>query len=190
MHQMSRLKKICICAVCIALCYVLPVMFHATSLGGVLSPLHIPVLLCGIVCGSWFGAFCGIAGPILSSLLSGMPGPTSLITMIPELVAYGIVCGVIMHFVKTKKVILDLYIAMIIAMVAGRIVGGIAKIFFYLGKAEGYTFTLWMNSYFITAFPGIVLHLILIPILVLTLQRTGLIPARYPLSPAKETSYE
>ena len=69
---MSKIKKACICAICIALCYVLPVALHSFGLGSILSPMHIPVLLCGLVCGGFYGAFCGIAGPIVSSILSGM----------------------------------------------------------------------------------------------------------------------
>ena len=58
---MSKIKKACICAICIALCYVLPVALHSFALGSILSPMHIPVLLCGLVCGGFYGAFCGIA---------------------------------------------------------------------------------------------------------------------------------
>ena len=73
MMNLSSSKRTTLCAVCIALCYVLPIAFHSVGLGGVLSPMHIPVLLCGIVCGGGAGFLCGLIGPVLSSLLSGMP---------------------------------------------------------------------------------------------------------------------
>ena len=51
MEKMSSVKKICLCAICVAMCYVLPIAFHAVGLGKVFSPIHIPVLLCGLICG-------------------------------------------------------------------------------------------------------------------------------------------
>ena len=73
MTTMTSSKRMTLCAACIALCYVLPIAFHSVGLGGALSPMHIPVLLCGLICGSGAGLLCGLIGPVLSSLLSGMP---------------------------------------------------------------------------------------------------------------------
>ena len=82
---MSNVKKICICAFCMALCCVLPPAFHAVGLGAVFSPMHLPVLLCGLLCGWPYGAFCGVAGPLLSCLTTGMPSAARLLYMAPEL---------------------------------------------------------------------------------------------------------
>ena len=69
MNKMSYVKKSIITAACIALCVILPMAFHAIPNGGsIFSPMHIPVLLCGLICGPLFGLLCGIAGPCLSSL--------------------------------------------------------------------------------------------------------------------------
>lgn len=178
---MSKIKKICICAICIALCYVLPVALHSFGLGSVLSPMHIPVLLCGLVCGGFYGVFCGIAGPILSSVLSGMPPVTMLFSMIPELVVYGLVTGLMMKWVRTGKLLPDVYISMAAAMLLGRVVGGIAKALFIAINATGDAFTLgiWATSYFVGTLPGIVVHLILVPLLFTVLMKTKVIPARY-----------
>lgn len=178
---MSKIKKACICAICIALCYVLPVALHSFGLGSILSPMHIPVLLCGLVCGGFYGVFCGIAGPIVSSILSGMPPVTMLFSMIPELVVYGLVTGLLMKKVRTGRLLPDVYISMAAAMVLGRIVGGIAKALFIAINASGDAFTLglWATSYFVGTLPGIVVHLILIPLLVTVLMKTKVIPARY-----------
>ena len=74
MSKLSVLKKALICAVCIALCAVLPMAFHAIpNAGSIFSPMHIPALLCGLVCGPWFGLLCGLAGPFVSSMVTGMP---------------------------------------------------------------------------------------------------------------------
>lgn len=179
MNKMSAVKKLCITAICIALGCVLPMAFHSVGLGTALSPIHIPVLLCGIVCGGGYGAVCGLIAPILSSAVTSMPGPAMLPSMIPELVTYGLITGLMMNFVHTKKLYGDLYIALATAMVAGRIVGGIAKALVYMGSGESFTLALWASGYFVTTAPGIVCHLILIPILVAALIKARVIPGRY-----------
>lgn len=181
MTKLSPVKSICICAICIALCYVMPIAFHAVGLGNALSPMHIPVLLCGMVCGGYYGAFCGIAGPILSSALSGMPPVTALVSMIPELIVYGLVSGILMKKVFTGKLYRDLYIALIPAMILGRVVGGIAKALFIslMATGETYGIAVWASSYFVGSFPGIVAHLVLLPALVAILMKARVIPSRY-----------
>lgn len=179
MRKLSSVNKVTITAVCLALCCVLPMAFHAFGLGYAFSPMHIPVLLCGLVCGCWHGILCGIAGPILSSIITGMPQVTGLIGMVPELAVYGFVAGLMMRLVRTKKLFADLYIALGTAMIAGRIVGGIANALFYLGNGNPYSLSIWVASYFVNAAPGIVCHLVIIPLLVFTLAKARLIPTRY-----------
>ena len=106
---MSSIKKICVTAIMIALCCILPTMFHLAGLGTAFSPMHIPVLLAGLICGGWYGLCCGVIGPVLSSILTGMPGATMLISMIPELITYGLVTGLMMRYVRTGKLTADLY---------------------------------------------------------------------------------
>lgn len=185
---MSRVKKICICAVCTALCYVLPLAFHALALGTALSPMHLPVLLCGLICGWPYGAFCGVAGPLLSSLLSNMPPAPMLVSMIPELCAYGLFSGLLMKFIRTGRTAADLYLALIPAMVLGRVVGGVAQAVFYLSGARPYSIAIWATSYVVGTLPAIVLQLILLPALVLVLARAGLIPAHYQAGETREPS--
>lgn len=182
MNSTSPARRITLCAVCIALCYVLPVAFHAVGLGSVLSPMHIPVLLCGLVCGAGYGLICGIVGPLLSSLLSGMPGPMGLMTMIPELMVYGLTAGLIMKLVRSRSLCADIYITLISAMVLGRIAGGIAQVIVIkcLLIDQAFGIAIWFNSYFVGTLPGIICHLILIPLLVLTLTKAKVIPNRYP----------
>lgn len=176
---MTSAKRVTLCAVCIALCYALPIAFHAVALGGILSPMHIPVLLCGLVCGGASGLICGIVGPVLSSLLSGMPPMLMLIRMIPELAVYGLVGGIAMKRVRTGSSPADVYISLALAMIAGRITGGIASAIFFTATSGVYSFGLWFASYFAESIPGIAAHLILVPVLVFSLQKARLIPARY-----------
>ena len=179
MVRLSSAKRICITAVCVALCCILPMAFHSVGLGSVLSPMHIPVLLCGIVCGGLPGLACGIAGPILSSALTGMPPVPMLIRMVPELIVYGLAAGLGMKYIRTGKAIADLYISLVIAMVLGRVAGGIASALFFLGSGEAFTVAAWASSYFVTAVPAIAVHLVLVPVLALTLTRAGVVPKRY-----------
>lgn len=174
-----NVKKLATTGVCIALCVVLPMAFHTIPNGGsIFSPMHIPVLLCGLVWGWPYGLFCGLAGPLLSSLITGMPPLGYLPPMLVELTVYGLVTGLLMHFVRTKHLYADLYISLSVAMIAGRVLAGLAKAWFF--TPNGYSMALWVSSYFITAWPGIAAHLILIPILVVALEKAGLVPKRYP----------
>lgn len=177
---MSSMKKLCTCAVCIALCCVLPTAFHAFGLGIAFSPLHLPVLLCGVICGWPYGAVCGVAGPLLSSLLTSMPAPSQLLHMIPELLVYGLASGLLMGLLHTGNVYGDLYGSLVPAMVLGRVAGGVAQAIVYLSAAKDYSIALWAGSYFVTTAPGALVQLILIPVLYLVLIKAKLIPQRYP----------
>ena len=180
MNQLSHVRKLSLCAMCVALCCVLPIAFHTVGLGSLLSPMHIPVLLCGIVCGGGWGALCGTLGPILSSLTSGMPGAVMLARMIPELLVYGLAAGLAMKYIRTGSAAGDTYISLGIAMLAGRVAGGIATAIFYTATSGVYSIALWAASYLAESVPGIIAHLILIPLLALTLEKARVIPARYP----------
>ncbi len=177
--EMSKVKRACIAALCAAFCYVLPVLLHPVGLGGILSPMHIPVLLCGLVCGGGYGALCGLVGPVLSYLLSGMPGPMMLPRMIPELMAYGVAAGLCMKWVRTGHTAADVYISMAVAMLLGRIVGGVATAIFFTVTSGTYSVALWLTGYFAESLPGIAAHLILVPGVYFALAKSKLIGRRY-----------
>ena len=176
--KMSVVKKSILTAVCIALCVVLPQAFHAVpNAGSVYLPMHIPVLLCGLICGAPYGLLCGLAGPALSHLFTGMPPIGMLPAMLVECAVYGLIAGLVM-VIKTKKLYLDLYLSLIAAMLAGRIVSGIAKALIF--SAGEYSIALWVTSSFVTSLPGIIIQLALIPAIVFALMKARLIPERYP----------
>lgn len=176
---MTTVKRSVITAVMIALCVVLPMAFHSIpNAGSIFSPMHIPVLLCGLLCGWPFGLLCGLAGPALSSILTGMPPAAYLAPMLVELAVYGLVAGLMMLVVRTKHVYADLYISLITALLAGRVVAGIARALIF--SAGSYSFAAWTSSYFVTGLPGILIHLAIIPSIVFALEKARLIPARYP----------
>jgi len=176
---MNATKKLVITAMCAALCVVLPFAFHfIPGSGRAFSPMHIPVLLCGIVCGWQNGMICGFVGPMLAYMVTGMPQGPTLIAMMVELPVYGVASGALMALVRTNKIVADLYISMIIAMLVGRILAGLASA--YIISSEGLTFAAWFSAYFGSALPGIITHLIVVPLLYLALEKARLIPARYP----------
>ncbi len=179
MKKMSYVKLSMITAVCIALCVVLPMAFHSIqNAGSILLPMHIPVLLCGLICGWPFGLLCGLAGPWLASLITGMPPMAYLPSMLVELAAYGLIAGLMMQLVHTKSTYADLYLSLFAALVGGRVVAGIAKALIF--SPGNFAFAAWTTSYFITALPGLIIQIVLLPSIVFALEKARLIPARYP----------
>lgn len=180
--RFSPVKRLTLAAVCTALCVVLPMAFHGIPNGGsIFLPMHIPVLLCGLVCGWPYGAVCGLLGPLLSCLVTSMPPLAYLPSMMAECCVYGAVCGLMMKFVRTGHTNIDLYASLVTAMLLGRVVSGL-----YKSAVSGTPPFAWVTTSLVTGIPGIVLQLVLMPLLVYALMRAKAIPYRYP----KETVHE
>lgn len=174
---MRSVKKLTLASVCIALCVVLPIAFHSIPDGGsIFLPMHIPVLICGMLCGWPYGLVCGLMGPLLSSAITGMPPAAMLPAMMVECGTYGVVSGLMLKVVRTRKTYGDLYIALVTAMIAGRVLSGIAKALIFM---PGISMTAWVTASFVTALPGISVQLIMLPSLIVALTKAGLIPERY-----------
>ena len=108
--KLSYTKRLVMAAACIALCVVLPMAFHSFPNGGsVFLPMHIPVLLCGLMCSWPYGLIVGLLGPALSSLITSMPPAAMLPSMMVECAVYGAVAGGAMCLIRTKRAWLDLY---------------------------------------------------------------------------------
>lgn len=176
--SMNPVKKLVFTAACAALCLVLPMAFHAIpNAGQVILPMHIPVLLCGLICGWPYGGVCGIIGPLLSSVITGMPPAAMLPSMMVECAVYGFTSGLLMKYVRTGKAVTDLYICLISAMAVGRIAAGFAKAWIFTPGVSPFA---WVTTSLVTGIPGIVLQLVLMPLVVAALTRARLIPNRYP----------
>ncbi|MBQ9980242.1 MAG: ECF transporter S component [Oscillospiraceae bacterium] len=182
---MSAVKKICVTALCIAFCYVLPIVFHAVGLGSTFLPIHIPVMVCGIICGPLFGAVCGIAGPVLSSVLTGMPPMAKMVYMLPEIVVYGLLCGLLIKVIRTKNLYGAVYFALVPAMIAGKIIAGVARALLYAPEAGQFTIAAWAVSYFAESLPGIILHLIVVPAIVFALVKARVVASPLRADPSK-----
>ena len=182
--KLTPVKKLVFTAVCAALCLVLPMAFHSIpNAGTIFLPMHIPVLLCGLICGWPYGGVCGIIGPLLSSLVTGMPPAAMLPSMMVECCAYGFVTGMLMRHVHTKHAVADLYISLVSAMVVGRVVAGFAKAWIFTPGVPPFA---WVTTSLVAGIPGIAIQLVLMPMVVFALTRAKLIPIRYP----KEVPHE
>ncbi len=167
------LKKLVFAALCLALCMVLPLLTgQIPQIGKTLSPMHIPVLLCGFLCGWPWGLAVGAIAPVLRSVLFGMPTLyPDAVCMTFELAAYGAVSGILRRILPRKP--WSVYVALLAAMIAGRIVWGVVK-WVLLGLAgSAFTMEMFLAGALLNAIPGIVLHIVLIPIVVLALEKAG-----------------
>ncbi len=176
---MSPVKRVVIAAVCAALGIVLPMAFHALpGAGNVWLPMHVPVLISGLVAGPGSGVVTGLLAPVLSSLLTGMPAAPILPSMTCELVTYGLVSGLLSARVRTGRLPLDLYVSLVGAMLLGRVVGGALQALIF--SAGSYSLAAWATGYLLTGLPGIVLQLVVVVPVVMALERAGLVAPRYP----------
>lgn len=173
MHQ--RLKKLIYSALCLALCMVLPLLTgQIPEIGKQLSPMHIPVLLCGFLCGWPWGLLVGAVAPIMRSLLFGMPALyPDAVCMTFELMTYGAVAGILYKVLPRRP--WSVFVALIAAMIAGRLVWGAAKWLLLGLGGTPFTLELFLSGAVIKAVPAIVLQLVLIPPLVLLLNRAGFV---------------
>ena len=173
---MSTTKKWIYSGLFLALAMVLPFLTgQIPSIGSMLLPMHLPAFLCGLICGFPYGALVGFISPLLRYVLFGMPPifPTG-IAMAFELLTYGLVSGLVYSRSKQHN-LKTVYLSLIIAMLAGRIVWGLATMLLLGYSGKSFTLTMFMTSGFVTGLPGIVLQLILIPAIMLVLNKTGLI---------------
>ena len=173
----KNVRNLTMSALFLALGLVLPIFTgQIPQIGSMLLPMHIPVFLCGLICGGPWGALVGLILPLLRSVLFGMPPlfPTA-IAMCFELMTYGFVAGFLYNRSRWQCVI-ALYRSMIASMVAGRLVWGVAQIVLLGLSGSAFTLQAFMAGALLNAIPGIVLQLLLIPAIMVALHRTGLGP--------------
>lgn len=169
MKKHNQLLKMTLAALFLAIAYVLPFLTgQIPEVGAMLCPLHIPVLLCGFICGWPWGLAVGLIAPLFRSLTLGMPPlyPTA-VCMAFELAAYGAVTGWMHRLLPRKKPYI--YCSLLIAMIVGRLIWG-AAMFVCMGLNGGsFTFAAFLAGALLNALPGIVVQIVLIPILVMIL---------------------
>lgn len=171
--------KISFSSICIALGIILPFLTgQIPEIGSMLLPMHIPVLICGFICGWKYGLLVGLITPLLRSVSFGMPPiyPTA-IAMSFELAAYGFISGLLFKILNKKlNFILSVYSTLILALIIGRIVWGFVR--FGIGmidKTNIFSFELFLSGAVISCWPGIIIQLFIVPILLLTLKKLNLL---------------
>jgi hypothetical protein len=172
-------KNLTLSAMFLALGLVLPFFTgQIPQIGRMLLPMHIPVFFCGLICGWQYGLVVGFIVPLMRSVIFGMPilFPTA-IAMAFELATYGLVAGFLYNHSRWQCIV-SLYRSIIIAMLAGRVVWGLVDMVLLGLTGSRLTFKLFMSSTILNSIPGIVLQLVLIPTVMLALNRTGLVRFR------------
>jgi len=167
----KNVRKLVYAAVCLALCMVLPLLTgNIQQLGNAVCLIHIPVLLCAFLCGPWYALAVGIIAPVLRFAIFGMPPLFPIgVSMCFELAAYGAVCGLLYKRLHQKAG--SIYISLIVAMLAGRLVWGAVRAMLTMASNTTFTWALFFTGAFVTALPGIALQIVLIPLIVLALKK-------------------
>ncbi len=172
-------KNMTLAAMFLAIGLVLPLLTgQIPQIGNMLLPMHIPVFLCGLICGWQYGAIVGLVLPLIRYAIFGMPVlfPTG-IAMSFELMTYGLVAG-LLYGISRWQCVISLYRSLIAAMLAGRVVWGIVQVILLGISGNGFTWQMFMAGAFLNAIPGIIVQLILIPVIMVALNRTGLVRFR------------
>ena len=137
------------------------------QIGNMLLPMHLPVMLCGFLCGGEYGLICGFILPLMRSSIFGMPVMyPNAVAMAFELASYGLICGFLYN--RMKKNTLSVYISLISAMILGRIIWGI--VWTAILGIGNYTWEMFFAGAFFNSIPGILLQLVIIPVFVKVFQ--------------------
>lgn len=175
-----RIRKLCVAAMLLALGWLLPFLTGQNrELGNILCLMHIPVFLAGLALGPWYGLGLGFITPLSRSLIFGMPPLYPIATcMAFELATYGLLSGIFYKFFQKRghgKKIPKLIISLVIAMLGGRMVWGVAQVLCGLFSQSPFTWNAFLTGAFITAWPGIIMHLILLPALMMAFEKAGIL---------------
>ena len=168
-------RRLAYSALFLALALVLPFLTgQIPTIGKALSPMHIPVMLCGFLCGPLWSAAVGAVAPLLRSVLFGMPAMfPGGVAMTFELATYGVLSGWLYRLLPRKP--WSIYVSLLVAMLGGRLVWGAAR--FVLAGLSGseFPFSAFLAGAVTGAVPGIVLHIVLIPLIILALKKAKLV---------------
>lgn len=146
-----------------------PWIYHQFHLAGpTFLPMHIFILLAGLLFGWRAGLIIGFLTPLASYAISGMPVLQILPQIVVELSAYGLVAGIL-----REKFNLRAIWSLIGAMISGRLALCLAVLSIYLIVGEMYSplgleanplIVVW--SVIKQGWPGIVIQLVSIPIVI------------------------
>ena len=173
MKKQNKLVTLALSSMFLALAFVMPFLTgQVPQIGSMLCPMHIPVILCGYICGAPWGLAVGFIAPLLRSVTLGMPPlfPTAF-SMAFELAVYGVMSGVLYRTLPKTK--LNIYLSLIISMIAGRLVWGIVQLCCVGFDVNKFSLAAFWSGAVANAVPGIVIQLVLIPVLVIALEKAN-----------------
>lgn len=167
MKKQNQLINLALSAMFLALAFVLPFLTgQIQQIGNMLCPMHIPVILCGFICGGPWGLLVGFIAPFLRSLTLGMPPMfPNAFAMAFELAAYGLMSGVLYRTFPKKKGYI--YCSLIISMLIGRIIWGTVQFICMGFDASAFGFAAFWAGAITNAIPGIILQIVIIPVIVM-----------------------
>ena len=169
--QKKSVARLVVAAMCLALCLVLPFLTgQIREIGSMLCPIHLPVLLCGFLCGWPWGLAVGAVAPLLRSALFGMPPLFPIaVSMAAELAVYGLVTGLLSA--RLPKKLGWTYVSLIAAMLLGRVAWGLVRLLLAGLSGGAFTWAMFLSGALTTAIPGIIVQLILVPVIVTAVQK-------------------
>lgn len=174
--KVNSVQKLILSALFLAIGIILPfITMQIPAVGNMLCPMHIPILLCGFICGGPYGLAVGFLTPLVRGMLTGMPVlfPNG-IAMAFELAVYGGLTGGLYGRVRRRMTELPaIYLTLVTSMLAGRIVWGLVSYVLFKVAGNVFTWQIFAAQAFLNAIPGIVIQLILIPVIVRSLQKAG-----------------
>lgn len=170
-YMKNNTKKLVLSGMFMGIGLVLPfITGQIPEIGKMLCPMHIPIMLCGIFCGWQYGLIVGFITPLLRSILFGMP------VMIPggvsmafELATYACIIAIVYRLLPKKT--WAIYIALISSMIAGRIVWGLVRMTIGGITGNSFTYSAFISGALLTALPGIISQLIIIPLIVVACKK-------------------
>ncbi|MBQ4263944.1 MAG: ECF transporter S component [Clostridia bacterium] len=174
MKNKLSVRRLTLSAMLLAVGMLLPFLTgQIQHIGNMLCPMHLPVFICGMICGPWWGLCVGAILPLLRSMVFGMPVlmPAAL-AMAFELAAYGFISGFLRR--KLPKTLPMLFVSLVSAMLLGRIVWGLASVPVYGLASKAFSWQIFMTNGFVSAVPGIILQLIAVPAVVAALEKARL----------------
>lgn len=172
----KNIRNLTISGFMLALGLVLPFLTgQIPQIGRALLPMHLPVFLCALICGWKYGLLVGAVIPLLRHLLFTMPPFQVAIAMTFEMATYGLAAGYIYFKMKKSNPVAAVYTALVSAMILGRIVWGIAQMILMGVQGNPFGFQAFLGGALFSAIPGIILQLVLVPALILLLEKNGVI---------------
>ncbi len=171
MRRNNSIFNMVLAAMFLAMAYVLPFFTgQIPEIGSMLCPMHIPVLLCGFICGWPWGLAVGFIAPLLRSAILGMPPLfPSAVCMAFELATYGAMTGLFYRWFPKKKGFI--YVSLLSAMIAGRLVWGLAMLVCTGVKGGSFGAAAFLAGAVTNAIPGIILQMVVVPVVVMLLER-------------------